>query len=92
VTVAVGGKLPPAYDPSTRTLALAREVGFAFGVKGVRAQGGELVLVLRTGSEVRFGVPSDVALKLTIADAVLRRVGLEHPYVDVSVPERPVVG
>jgi cell division protein FtsQ len=92
VTVAVGGKLPPTYDSPTRVLALAREVGFGFGVRGVRSQSGELVLVLRTGSEVRLGAPSDLALKLTIVRAVLRRVGLEHRYVDVSVPERPVVG
>jgi cell division protein FtsQ len=92
VTVAVGGKLPPTYDASTRALALAREVGFRFGVKGVRSQEGELVLALRTGSEVRLGASSNLALKLTVAGAVLRRVGLERRYVDVSVPERPVAG
>jgi hypothetical protein len=92
VTVRVGGKLPPGYDPATRALAVAREVGLGPGVKGVRSSGGELTFVLRRGPEIRLGASTDFALKLTIARRVLARAGSGGDYVDVSVPERPVVG
>lgn len=90
VTVGVGGKLPPAYDPATRALAVAREVGFRRGVKGVRSSDGELTFVLRRGPEIRLGASTDFALKLTVAREVLGRIGSGREYVDVSVPERPV--
>lgn len=92
VTVRVGGKLPPTYDPATRALAVAREVGFRRGVKGVRSTGGELTFVLRRGPEIRLGASTDFALKLTVAHEVLRRVGSGRQYIDVSVPERTVAG
>ena len=92
VTVRVGGKLPPGYDPATRALAVAREVGLRRGVKGVHSSGGELTFVLRRGPEIRLGASTDFALKLTIARNVLARAGADGEYVDVSVPERPVVG
>jgi cell division protein FtsQ len=92
VTVRVGGKLPPSYDPSTRALAVAREIGFRRGVKGVRAADGELTFVLRRGPEIRLGAPTDFALKLVVAREVLARAGSGNAYVDVSVPERVVVG
>ncbi|HSG14065.1 MAG TPA: FtsQ-type POTRA domain-containing protein [Gaiellaceae bacterium] len=92
VTVSVGGRLPPAYDPATRALATAREVGFRRPMKGVRSQGDELVLVLRRGPEIRLGAATDYALKLTVAREVLGRIGSGRAYVDVSVPERPVAG
>lgn len=92
VTVHVGGKLPPTFDPATRALAVAREVGFRRGVKGVRTQGDELTFVLRRGPEIRLGASTDFALKLTVAHEVLRRVGSARQYIDVSVPERSVAG
>jgi cell division protein FtsQ len=92
VTVRAGGTLPPSYDPSTRALAVAREIGFRRGVKGVRSAGGELTFVLRRGPEIRLGAPTDFALKLVVAREVLARAGSGNAYVDVSVPERVVVG
>jgi cell division protein FtsQ len=92
VTVRVGGKLPPSYDPATRALQVAREVGLRRGVKGVKSPGGELTFVLRKGPEIRLGAATDFALKLTVAREVLRRVGATRSYIDVSVPERPVAG
>lgn len=92
VTVRVGGKLPPGYDPATRALAVAREVGFRRGVKGVRSSEGELTFVLRRGPEIRLGASTDFTLKLTVARAVLARIGSGRAYIDVSVPERPVAG
>jgi hypothetical protein len=92
VTLRVGGKLPPGYDPATRALAVARDVEFRRGVKGVRSSGGELTFVLRRGPEIRLGASTDFALKLTVARKVLARIGSGRAYVDVSVPERPVAG
>ncbi len=92
VTVRVGDELPPGYDPATRALAVAREVGFRRGVKGVRSSRGELTFVLRRGPEIRLGASTDFALKLAVAREVLARAGSGREYLDVSVPERPVVG
>ena len=92
VTVHVGGTLPPRYTPATRALAIAHEVGFNRPVRGVRSPAGELTFVLRWGPEIRLGAPDDLALKLEVTRAVLRRIVPGRPYVDVSVPKRPVVG
>ena len=53
---------------------------------------GELVLVLRSGPEVRLGRGEDIPLQLAVAQRVLGIVEGEADYVDVSVPERAVVG
>jgi cell division septal protein FtsQ len=92
VAVRAGGVLPASFAPATRTLAAAREVGVLRRAKGVRAAGDELTLVLRRGLEIRLGQPTDLALKLAVAAKVVRLVESGTTYVDVSVPERPVVG
>jgi cell division protein FtsQ len=92
VTVIVGGKLPPRYDPATRALVIVREVGLRRGMKGIRTRGGELTLALRSGPEIRLGDSADLVLKLTVARQVLARAGSGRSYIDVSVPERPVAG
>jgi cell division protein FtsQ len=53
---------------------------------------GELVLVLRGGTELRLGAAEDLPLQLAVARRVLTLVDGEARYVDVSVPERAVVG
>ena len=53
---------------------------------------GERVLVLRGGTELRLGAADDLPLQLAVARTVLDTVGGEAGYVDVSVPERAVVG
>jgi cell division septal protein FtsQ len=60
-------------------------------VKEARAVGGQLVLVLGTGTEVRLGTADDLPLKLAIAKRVLDQVEASPQYVDVSVSERAVV-
>jgi cell division protein FtsQ len=91
-TVHVGGTLPPSYTPATRALAVAHEIGLRRPVRGIRTRSVGLTLVLRYGPEIRLGAPEDLALKLTVAREVLRRTAPGMRYVDVSVPERPVVG
>ena len=53
---------------------------------------GELALVLRGGQEVRLGAAEDIPLQLAVAQRVLDLVEGQAHYVDVSVPERAVVG
>lgn len=92
VSLHVGGLLPPAYQPATRALQVAHEVGLRRGIKGVKTPAGTLTLVVRNGPEIRLGPQTDYAVKLAVARQVLRRVGSGHSYIDVSVPERPVAG
>ncbi len=61
-------------------------------VTAVRASGAELTLVLRSGLELRLGDRSDRALKLEIARRILAVAGTSTGYLDVSVPQRPVLG
>lgn len=51
-----------------------------------------LVLILRSGTEIRLGAADEVGLQLAVAQHVLEAVGPGAAYVDVSVPERAVVG
>ena len=53
---------------------------------------GELTLVLRSGTEIRLGRADELPLQLAVATHVLNEVGPGAAYVDVSVPERAVVG
>jgi cell division protein FtsQ len=82
---AAGGAAAAALAPLSASL-LGR-------VRFVRADGKELTLVLRTGLEIRLGSVAQVRLKLAIARRVLALVGpgATQGYVDVTVPERPVV-
>lgn len=71
-----------------RTLTADRE--FFLRVREARAIEGEVVLVLRSGTEIRLGAADDLPLQLAVARQVLSVVGDEARYVDVSVPERAV--
>jgi cell division protein FtsQ len=93
--VEVGKRLAPG-DGGLAAVALAPLAGGRFpgGVHMVRAGPKELTLVLWSGVEVRLGGVGDLRLKYTIARHILRALGdaAAGQYVDVSVPERPVVG
>ena len=60
----------------------------------MRATDKELTLVLRSGLELRLGDAGDLRLKLAVARRILLLQGAETSadYLDVTVPERPVVG
>jgi hypothetical protein len=85
----VGGLL----DGPAATAALAaypvERAGLA--IRSIRAIEGELALVLKSGTEVLLGDASRLRLKLAAAAAILPGAA-GAAYVDVSVPERAVVG
>jgi cell division protein FtsQ len=83
--VRVGEPLPPALGAAATALAPLQGAPLPGGVRLVRS-GKELTLVLGGGLEVRLGDAGDLQLKLAIA-AVAGGGG----YLDVSVPERPVL-
>lgn len=58
----------------------------------VRATDTELTFVLRSGLELRLGDRSDLPLKLALARRILPALAGASGYLDVAVPERPVVG
>jgi cell division protein FtsQ len=93
-SIRVGATLSPA-DGAVAAAAVAPLAGVRFPdrVRFVRAGAGELTFVLRSRVEIRLGDPGDLRLKLAIARRILRVLAGDTAtrYVDVSVPERPVV-
>jgi cell division protein FtsQ len=69
--------------------------GYRVGVRTVTSRPGSLTLVLRSGPQIRIGDIGDLRLKLTIARKILQYAAAHATsapaYVDVSVPERPVL-
>jgi cell division septal protein FtsQ len=91
--VTVGRALPDSLLPAAIALAPLQGSSLPTGVRTVRA-GKELTLTLGGGLEVRLGDATDIRLKLAIARRILRETGAAtggRGYVDVSVPERPVL-
>jgi cell division protein FtsQ len=92
--VAVGATLAPE-DGAAAAAALAPVAGTHFPghIRFVRAGADELTFVLRSRLEVRLGDAGDLRLKLAIARRLLAAVGADAVagYVDLSVPQRPVV-
>jgi POTRA domain, FtsQ-type len=94
VHVAVGERLGPGPTAVAATLVLLHGAPLPGGVRFVRVGPKELTLVLGGGLELRLGDGGDVRLKLAIARRILRRTGAASAaggYLDVSVPERPVL-
>jgi cell division protein FtsQ len=89
-------------EPASRVLLGALVLvpkRFPARIYSVRLQGGELTFGLRAAwgrPELRLGEPVDVAVKLASAAVVLRSIPAAERgavgYVDVSLPERVVVG
>jgi Cell division protein FtsQ len=91
VTAPVGSTLTGLSVSAVRAVAPLGRSSFLTAVRSVRAEEGELTLVLGSGLEVRVGDTRDLALKLAVARRLLPR-SEGAVYVDVSVPERSVVG
>jgi len=84
---------PTALNPALLLgRVLAADPSLFAQIARARDAEGELVLVLHAGPEIRLGRGEDVPLQLAVAKRVLRLVEGEAQYVDVSVPERAVVG
>jgi cell division protein FtsQ len=81
-------------DVRTAVAALAPLVGSRFPgrVASVTAAPDALTLRLRSRLELRLGDRADVPLKLAVAARVIPLLADGTPYLDVSVPERPVAG
>ena len=90
--------LPARIVPALRGLAEARRVQSSLlpQVRTVRAVAGELTLFLRSGLQLRLGEARDVALKLAVADRLLRALSADERarlrYLDLTLPTRPVTG
>jgi cell division protein FtsQ len=95
-TPVVPGETLGPFDGRIAAAALAplSPRSFPSPVRFVRASRSELTLVLRSGLEIRFGDLGDLYLKLAIARRILHAVAAgptSAGYLDVSVPERPVL-
>jgi cell division septal protein FtsQ len=92
--VVVGQNLPAALAGAATALGALRGSSLPGGVRTIQVGRDELTLTLGGGVEVRLGDAGDVRLKLGIARRILRATGAATSgsgYVDVSVPERPVL-
>jgi hypothetical protein len=72
---------------------LARD-RFLYRVRSVLVTPDEVSLRLRSGLELRLGAATAVPLKLVIARRIAPTLGADQArlYVDVTAPDRPVVG
>jgi cell division septal protein FtsQ len=72
------------------------EPGLTRRIGTVRWQHGRLTFVLRSGTELRFGAPANLHLKLAVAKRLLQAIPRTErqrlAYIDLSVPIRPVAG
>jgi cell division protein FtsQ len=93
--VTVGETLAPKVGGlAAAALAPLAPGTFPTPVRFVREAGAELTLVLHSGLEIRLGGLGDLRLKLAIARRILHVVDADSAstgYLDVSVPERPVI-
>jgi hypothetical protein len=95
VHATIGDRLSgPPRDAAT-ALAALQGSSWPGGVPLVRSSASELALVLGSGFELRLGDSSDLRLKYAVARRILRASGAASSgvgsYLDVSVPERPVL-
>ena len=95
VAITVGSTVTPDTGGMAAT-ALAPLIGtHLFGhVRFVTAGAKQLTLRLRSGVQIRLGDPGDLRLKYAVTRRILAMLSPDttHGYVDVSVPERPVLG
>jgi cell division protein FtsQ len=93
--IAVGATLPLSGGGlAAAALAPVAGSGLNAHIRMVDTTKNELSFELTNGLQVRFGDTGDLRLKLAIAGRILHTIGLQSgdAYIDVSVPERPVVG
>jgi cell division protein FtsQ len=91
VDVAIGATLGGDAAIAVRAAAPLAGLRFPGKVVAVDAGDGALTLVLASGTKVVLGDAGDLRLKLAVASKILA-LSQGAPYVDVSVPQRPVAG
>jgi cell division protein FtsQ len=94
VQISIGEPLPAERVPAAAAVAVAAGVRLPGGVAQVQDDDGSLALELGGGVEIRLGAADDLRLKLAIARRILQTTGAAAGgtgYLDVSVPERPVL-
>lgn len=95
VRLAIGGRLTAPTSGAAAALVALQGASLPGGVRTVRVAGRMLTLELGDGVELRLGDAGDLRLKLAIARRILRTAvpgPVTHSYLDVSLPERPVLG
>jgi len=94
VHVTVGERLPATAAAAAAVLAPLSGQPLPLPVRFVSSGPDGVTLRLAGGLEIRMGDGGDVRLKLAIASRILRSTGAATAgggYLDVSVPERPVL-
>jgi cell division protein FtsQ len=94
VEVTAGARLPASVAGAAAVLAPLEGAPLPGGVHLVEAGKRGVTLVLGRGLQLRLGDTGDLRLKLAIARRILRTTaaaGSGGGYLDVSVPERPVL-
>ena len=91
--IELGGLLDAEPARLAGAAAVLARSPFAGRVMTARSDEGRVTFVLRSGLELRVGRPVDIPLKLAVARQVLTTVRPGGPgsYLDLAVPERPVV-
>ncbi len=81
---------------AARALTAFGSSSFPRRVAWARVDAGSMRLGLKSGLELRFGPPTELPLKIAIAQTILPTLPLPAnggpTYLDVSVPDRPVAG
>lgn len=92
-TPAVGKELPAVEIAAAMAVAPLASTPLGSHVDSVTSSDDQLTLSLGSGFQVRLGDVGDLRLKLAIARRILAATGAAagSGYVDVSVPERPVL-
>jgi cell division protein FtsQ len=87
--VRVGGTLPLAVGRTlTRAITAAGSLRARIGTASLTD--GLLVFHLRSGRALVLGAPTDIPLKVAVAEQVLQHLPWGTRTIDVSVPSRPV--
>lgn len=92
VQVRVGDTASGSLRAALRAVTPLVTKPLPYRVATVRASDTELTFVLRSGVELRLGDRSDLPLKLELARRILPSLAGATGYLDVAVPERPVIG
>jgi hypothetical protein len=92
VEVRLGEPLRGIQALAVGAVAPLRRQPLPVGVRSVAASRTELTLKLRNGLELRLGDGADLPVKLEVARRILPGLHEREGYLDLSVPERPVLG